>query len=169
MATHRLTHCPGESGDVGNSMSTSFRCEHERLIISWRDREKSFPAKEGEEFLISCEGGFPKVVRMMPPSDPVARVGWEYRFYKGKRYKSRETLKENAKKHTRFDRPRGYEVPAVVVFESENCAVAYMAAMEGQRGVPWGWYASSEATPLELETLIRECLGMSALHVFGRG
>lgn len=161
MAAHQITYVEGRSGPVGNSMSTTFICEKGRFVVTWKHITRSFSGNEGDVFLVSCNGEFPKVVKMREPNDPVAKAAWRKGFYASKRYRGLEELRQAAREVTAWDQGRGQYLPSVTVYESEHCAIAYRSAMEWQVGVPWGWYASPEATPEEMEALVKKCLSRS--------
>jgi hypothetical protein len=170
MASHRLVlGDPFPAGKVGNSVSTTASWDGQTLTVSWKDRwEKRVPARRGDRVAIEPGGllygggeyGPPvdpvRVTIQTPPRDPVARVAWERRFYAAKRRPSLEQLRRDAAAEERYDRPRGYLVPAATVYVSEagHCAVAYRDAMDGQVGTPWGWWADAAATPEEMAGLL---------------
>ena len=169
MATHRLSlREPVQNRQVGNSMNTRYSFDGKTLTVEWKGQRRVFAASEGSAVMLKCQGGFPEVIVMIPPSDPLARVAWEHRFYGKKRFKTLADLEATAKKVTFYSAPHGCDLAGVKIFTSPsgNCAVAYRAAMNGWVGTPWGWWANESATPEELKTLINKALGVSALHVF---
>ena len=152
-------------------MSTRVGWDGQSLTVSWkRGESRQFPAKAGNRVMIQTGLGFPRVTLMTPPRDPVARVAWEKRLFASKRRSSLEQLRADARKETFYSRPHGYDLPACRVYVSPtgHCAVAYRAALEGQIGVPWGWWADAQATPDDLSGLIDDALGVSALQEYTR-
>jgi len=169
MATHKviLTEKTILREGVGNSMATFYGWYPERrlLVVEWRGEYNCFREfVPGDAVQFLCGGYFPEVRKMIPPSNPVARVAWERRFFKGKRRNSLAQLKEEATGEKFYDHGRGYYAPAVNIYEAPDgsCAVAYKAAMEGQVGVPWGWWASPKCQPEVFRELVNGALGAGA-------
>lgn len=174
-ATHYIKNIPEfreefkERKQVGNAMSTTavYSPQTGEWVFYWKRGEPyRVKAPEGAVISVSLPDQPPRV--NVPPRDPVALAAWEKRFFKGKRCESWAELREKCAAETRYDNARGYEIPACSVYESNsgNCAVAYRAAMEGQRGVPFLWWANAEARPDEMRNLIEFALGFSALHIY---
>lgn len=157
MATHKVKFITGNSGKVGNSISTTYECRSGEFILSWKGKKRVLPAKVGDTFLIACFGGFPHVTRMKSPSHPVARVAWEKGFYSSKKYGTLTELYEAASKETAWSQGRGMNLPSVKIWRSEHCAFAYKAVAEWQRSVPFGWWEQG-ASEEEVESLLKEAL-----------
>ena len=158
MATHKIRYVEGSSGNVGNSMSTTFSCEKGRLAVQWKNVSRSFKAKEGDAFLIKCYGSFPEVVPLISPKDPVAKAAWERGLYRSMRHDTLASLQEKAASLTAWSQGRGAYLPSCKIYYGEKCAVAYNAVMEWQRGVPIGWWADKGCRAEEMESLIERAL-----------
>lgn len=157
MATHRVKFSEGDSGNVGNSISTTYECRSGEFVLNWRGKKRVLPAKEGDAFLVGCYGGFPQVTRMKSPSHPTAKAAWDRGFYSSKRFGTLEELYEAASKETAWSQSRGMNLPSVKVWRSEHCAFAYKAVAEWQRSVPFGWWEQG-ASVQEVESLLEEAL-----------
>lgn len=144
-----------ENEQVGNSMSTKASFDGENLTIFWKGKSKSFPAKKGDRFQINCNGDFPRVVKMKPPSDPVARVFWEYDFFKGMRKSSLEEIEEAKKNMTLYSAGHGTWIERHITFttESGNAVAVYRGVLDGQRYTPAAWFANEKATVAEVKQL----------------
>ena len=159
MATHKIElSAPFADQRVGNSMATQASFDGQALTVNWKGQARSFPAKPGNRALIACNGDMPEVIIMVPPADPVSRAAWERSFYARKRFPTLAALEAAAGKLERYSVPHGCYIEAARIYRSANYAVVYRAVMDGQRGTPWGWYASPEATPDELAELIEGAL-----------
>ena len=157
MASHRiLLSEPFTGRRIG--MGTTADFDGREIRVKWGWWTQVYPAKIGDYVLISCQGRIPSVVAMTPPADPVARAAWKRGFYAKKRHATAETLREAASKLERYSAPHGCSIGAARIYETQNCVIVYRAAMDGQIGVPWGWYAGPEATPEELAELIEYAL-----------
>lgn len=158
MSTHRI-HLDTifENQLVGNSMSTTATYDGKNLTINWKKESQSFLAKQGSKALVSCNGGFPKVVIMTPPGNPIAKAAWERGFYANKRYPTLVDLQNAADKLTRYSVPHGYDVSNYWYFKSDagNCAFVFKLGMDGQVGTPWGWWASPEVKESEVREYLK--------------
>jgi len=167
--THRISvgNLGGRITKIG--MSTTVAFGNGLLCVGWKyDQHQEFPAQAGDEFQIITGEGFPEVRKMIAPRDTVSKVGWEFGFYKAMRIMSKEELVHLAQAETRYSQPHGYEIPSAMVSKGENCAVAYRAVMEGQRGVPWRWWANEKCSSEELRIVIRKALGCDCHAVYGQ-
>ena len=159
MATHKIElSAPFADQRVGNSMATTASFDGQTLTVNWKGQAKSFPAKLSDRALVACNGEMPEVIVMVPPADPVARAAWSRSFYAKKRFPTLAALEAAATKLKRYSVPHGCNIEAARIYCSANCVIVYRAAMDGQRGVPWGWYAGPAATPEELAKLIEGAL-----------
>lgn len=179
MATHKITLTTPQEGwqQVGNSMSTVYRWDGETATLNWKDgREmRRLPAKAGDRVMVVTDVRTPEGYAtieawvMKPPADPVARAAWERGFYRGKRFATLQDLERVAWQEQRTDRARGCTVPACRVYQTENAAFAYRAAMGGWFGVPFGWWAGEAATADEVTAIIDAALSRSASAEYGDG
>lgn len=143
---------------VGNSMSTRASFDGKVLTVEWKGQTQGYPATMGDRVQIRCDGGFPGVLVMRPPSNSVALAAWERRFFSKQRVLDAVALKKAA-----IDA----ESPvSVYLAKNGRCGVSYRSVMGGQRGVPFRWFASQDAEPEDVETLIDVALGDSAMHLY---
>lgn len=170
MSTHIIKLTEKEIIDqrAGNSMSTtiSWIPKEGKATVYWKNFHEVLQCVVGDHILISCNGGFPTVKKMTSPKEEVAKIAWNYLFFKKKRYPNLSDLIQAAETQTYYSHLRASYMPSVKIYKKDNCAVAYKRAMEGQVGTPWGWWASSNCTPVELENLIHLALKKSALHEY---
>jgi hypothetical protein len=162
MSAHTITlDHPFADQRVGNSMSTNATFNGQQLTVAWKGQKQSFPAKFGSRVMIACGGGFPDVKVMTPPTNLVTRAAWENGFYAKKRFATLDKLRAAAEKVTYYSAPHGYDLDGVKIYVSSscNCAIAYKAAMEGQVGTPWGWWANEQATADEIRNLRESARG----------
>ena len=164
MSTHFIDLVsPVRGKKVG--MSTSYKFDGNYFSVEWKGKAKSLPAKAGDRIMVSCSGRFPKVVVMVPPKDPVARVAWQYYFFGGKRV---STLEELEKAIEQANYPAGWELSGpnrekrvgMALSTEGNCAFAYRSAMDGWCRVPWAWWAGESATPEEVQSLLKKLHGI---------
>lgn len=145
MATHRLFLDSTPAGDenIGNSMSTSYSWlpEVRKLWVTWKNESKQFDVPTGIEFVsVRCDGGFPRVTMMTPPTDPVAYVAWRHKFYKGKRVNDRKIINTAAEEAKRVN---GF----AWIVEGEGFLFFWGPRMAGQVGTPALWWADDTANP----------------------
>lgn len=158
MSTHYLVLAePFHGAKIGNSAKASWD-GNRLLVIHWKGLARGFDVRHGDRVQVRCNGEFPEVMVMKPPSDPVARVAWEHGFFKSKRYDSLDELQEKAKGVKWYHRMLGYSVPCVHVYLSAkgNCALAYKASGDKDSEIPWGWWAGHRATIREMKRLFEE-------------
>lgn len=144
-----------ENKQVGNALSTKASFDGVKLTIFWKGEKRSFPAKKGDRFQVDCHGDFPRVVKMKPPSDPVARVFWEYDFFKGMRKATLEEIEEAKKHMTLYSPGHGTWIERHMTFttESGNAVAVYRGVLDGLRYTPAAWFANEKATVAEVKQL----------------
>ena len=134
-----------EKEQLGNSMSTKHEFLDGKYKVFWkRGKPAVFNAKSGDRFLVITGDGFPKVKRMQAPSNPLRAMLWKYNFFRKdqKRLPSKEAFKQHVEStYTRYSRGHGYDISDYVLLETENIAVAYESAMEGNVYTPCEWWA----------------------------
>jgi len=162
---HYIDIVEGLNQEVG--MSTRISYEAGKILVEWKRGERRvINANVGDRLQVTTGGGFPEVRIMRPPKGELEKAAWRYRFFGKQRVETLAELEKRAAAETIYSRPRGYDIPGAAVFRGEKCAVVYKAAMEGQRGIPFLWYAEPTADPAELQRIIEQALGCSAIHLY---
>lgn len=149
---------------LGNSMSTRHEFLNGTYKVFWkRGKPVTFRAKKGDRFLVITGDGFPKVKRMQAPSNPLRAMLWKYNFFRKdqKRLPSKEAFKQHVEStYTRYSRGHGCEISDYVLLETENIAVAYESAMEGNVYTPCEWWADfKRVTQDEIEEMEKKIIG----------
>jgi len=171
MAKHTiiLTDEVLEPAKVGNSMNTYYTWKGSVFTVykpyySTYEKIMSIAAKRGDKVQVNCPvTSASDVFVMTPPKDHVALAAWSRGFGAKMRQNTLEDMVAKVKATKRWSSPHGCDIPAASIYHSENCAVAYREVMEGWFGVPYLWYASSDATPEEMTDLIKNALGENTL------
>lgn len=158
MATHRIfLDASSSTADerVGNSMSTTFTWHHEtrKIWVSWKGKTvfSTVIPRTVDRVQIKCDGAEPTVTLMTPPSNPVAKVAWEFAFYKGMRRDSR------AEVEAEFDRKTTGGVERVV--RGKGYAFAYAPCMGGGAAYPLCWWADRTANAAEIDVALGHATG----------
>jgi hypothetical protein len=96
---------------------------------------------------------------MQPPKDPVARIAWEYHFFRSKRVKTRDEAEalEYDDATYYFDRGYGRRVHQPIVLKDEHYMFIYGVHMNGQVWTPYKWWASADADPLDIQFAFWSC------------
>lgn len=145
---------------LGNSMSTRHEFLNGKYKVFWkRGNPATFQAKAGDRFLVITGDGFPKIIKMQPPSDPLRAMLWKYNFFRGdqKRLPSKEEFKKYIKSsidYKRYSRGHGCDILDYILLETDNIAVAFRPGLEGNVYTPGNWWADfRRVTPSEIEEM----------------
>ena len=153
-----------EKEQLGNSMSTEHEFLNGTYKVFWkRGRPAELNAKAGDRFLVITGDGFAKVKRMQAPSNPLRAMLWKHNFFRRdqKRLPSKKAFKQHVENnYKRYSRGHGYEITDYVLLETENIAVAYESAMEGNVYIPCEWWADfKRVTQDEIEEMEKKIIG----------
>lgn len=61
---------------VGNSMSTQYQFDGEKLSVYWKGEKREYPAKIGDAFTFDCCGCFPDVRLLVAPKSKGSKILW---------------------------------------------------------------------------------------------
>lgn len=112
MANQRLflTEIIEEETRLGNSMSTSYLFDGERLKVFWKNKKAyDKPASIGDGYVVKCRGSAPEVLRLKTPRGREATVMWLCYFNNPDRTFSIEDYEELIEKRRELHRWWNYE------------------------------------------------------------
>jgi len=136
--------------------SVFFNPDNMKLIAFGRHSIATLPVQYGDKVKLDANGGYPKLVKMIPPKDPVLRALWELGCFKGRFIESTAEFFKLCYTQKQMDAARGFYRSSVIIFttERQNLYIAFQLGPSWWRGPVYKWTYKNPPTKEEAEEIV---------------